>query len=172
MRTKFFCLMVVFVALMGIQIYAEGVPADVQAKLMLKIISMDRNFGRFGDPIKIGVSSDEMIGALKSTGMTISGKSFSAEKISSPDDAGKYKVVFIGKNMSGNASAITSKASGRQCLVFSESEDVVVSGGGAVSFKVVGSSPKIVVNLENAKKQGTDFPADFLKVTVVVGGLN
>lgn len=161
--------------LLGVGVYAVDVPYDLQGKLMLKIVSMDRNVARFGDPIKIGVSSDEFIKALndlKGSGMKVGGKDFVAEKISSPADAGKYKLVYVGKEWAANFNAVSNAAAGRQCLVFCGVEEGVVNSGCAVSFKVMGAAPKIVVNLENAKKQGTDFPADFLKVTVIVGGLN
>ncbi len=174
MKNLIFFALAVFsvLMLMNVQVNAVDVPFDIQAKLMLKIIQMDRNFARFGDPIKIGVSSDEMITALKGSGLTVSGKACVVEKLVSPDDVAKYKVVYIGKTMAGSYAAVAGKAAAAQCLVFCEVEEGVISGGASVSFKVMGTSPKIVVNLENAKKQGTDFPADFLKVTVVVGGLN
>jgi len=174
MKHKLMLLVVAVALLLCVQAYAGDVPFDVQTKLMLKIISMDRNFERFGTPVKIGCSSDECMKELNvlKASMKISGKDFLVEKIASPADVDKYKVVYIGKNMAGSLGAIASKAAANSCLVFSETEEGVTSGGASVSFKVVDASPKIIVNLDNAKKQGTDFPANFLKVTVVVGGLN
>ena len=56
-------------------------------------------------------------------------------------------------------------------MIFAADPDYVEAGGGSVAFKVMGGAAKIVLNVGNAKKQGSDFPANFLKVTVVVGGL-
>jgi hypothetical protein len=117
MKNKIMLSVIIFVVLMAAQVYAVDVPFDIQAKLMLKIISMDRNVARFGDPIKIGVSSDDMLSALKAAGLTIGGKSYSAEKLASPDDAAKYKVVYVGKGMAANYNAIAAKAAGNACFL-------------------------------------------------------
>ena len=162
----------IIIVLTSFSVVAQDVPADLQAKLMLKIISMDRNFDRFGEPIKIGASTDTIIKELNGiTSLKIKGKDFSAEKINTLDDIAKYKVIYVGKNWASNYTAAGDKAAANQALMFCESEDGVLSGGGAVSFKVVDGKPKIVVNLEKAKKMGTDFPANFLQVTMVVGSL-
>ena len=145
---------------------AQEVPLNLQVKLILKIVSMDRNFDRFGDPIKIGVTDDDMmkeLGAIKGK-LTIKGKDFSVEKMASPGDVANYKVIYVGKNWADKYTAASAKAAENQCLMFCQAEEGVMTGGGAVSFKVVEGKPKIVVNLENAKKQGTDFPAGFLKL--------
>lgn len=170
---KIILLSVIALMLVSSQMYAADVPLGIQVKLMLKIVSMDRKFARFGDPVKIGVSSDEMVKeltALKGK-FKIKKKDFVVEKMGSIDDIAKYKVVYFGKNWASQYADASAKAAGNQSLVFCQTEDGVLNGGAAVSFKVVGKSPKIVVNLENARKQGTDFPSGFLKITVVVGGL-
>jgi hypothetical protein len=159
-------------ALLSTLALSADVPYDRQAKLMLKIISIDRNFARFGDPVKIGVSSDGFFKVIKGMEkMKIKDKNFVAEKMSSLDDIAKYKVIYVGKNWASDYTAAGKKATGNQCLAFCEEEAGVLTGGFAISFKVVKTSPKIVVNLDNVKKQGTDFPANFLKVTVVVGAI-
>jgi hypothetical protein len=148
---------------------AQDVPTNLQAKLMLKVLSMDRNFNRFGDPVKIGTSSDDFANELNGiTGLKVKGKDFIAEKMNSLEDIGKYKVICVAKNWADNYNAASAIAIASKALVFCETEEGVLSGGGSVSFKVVEGRPKILVNLDNAKKQGTDFPADFLKITTVV----
>lgn len=166
-------LFTIVIMLWGVNAQAQDVPLNLQAKLMLKILSMDRNFARFGDPIKIGTSDDNLLSELNAIKgkMKVKGKDFVAEKMASPDDVTNFKVIYVGKNWASNYAAASGKAAASQVLMFCETEQGVMAGGGAVSFKAVGGKPKIVVNLENAKKQGTDFPANFLKVTVVVGGL-
>jgi len=172
MRNKLVLLVIALLAA-GTILSAQDVPINVQVKLILKILSMDRNFNRFGDPIKIGTSSDEFIEeltALKGK-WTVKGKDFIVEKIASVADVAKYKVVYLGKNWVANYKAVSELASENQCLIFCEEEAGVREGGGAVSFIVAEEKPKIVVNVTNAKNQGTDFPAGFLKITLVVGGL-
>jgi hypothetical protein len=166
-------LLVIAPMIVSAYIAAQDVPLNLQARLMLKILSMDRNFSRFGDPIKIGVSSDKFLQELTAVrgSYQIKGKDFSPEKIASLDDIAKYKVIYVGKDWANNYTAASVKAVENKCLMFCETEAGVLSGGGSVSFKVIGSKPKIVVNLKNSRNQGTEFPANFLKITVVVGGL-
>jgi hypothetical protein len=170
MRNKI-VLMVIVLAAFSAAAFSIDVPHSLQAKLMLKIISFDRNFTRFGDPVKIGVSSDVFLEVLKGTKLSIKGKGFVAEKINNVDEIANYKVIYVGKEWANQYIAASEKAAATKCLVFCETEDGVLNGGGSVSFKVVETSPKIVVNIANARKQGTDFPAVFLKSTIVVGGL-
>jgi hypothetical protein len=164
-------LVVIVLMVFGAGAFSVDVPHPLQAKLMLKIISFDRNFTRFGNPVKIGVSSDLFLEVLKTTGLSIKGKSYMAEKINGVDDIANYKVIYVGKEWASQYIEASEKAADNKCLVFCETEAGVLNGGGSVSFKVVERSPKIVVNIANAKKQGTDFPAVFLKSTIVVGGL-
>ncbi|MCP5051568.1 MAG: YfiR family protein [bacterium] len=177
MRNKII-LLFILTFLLGLGIttpaYSADVPAGMQVKLMLKILSMDRNFDRFGDPIKIGVSSDVFLSELNAVKgkLKIKKKDFVAEKMGSPDDIANYKVIYVGKDWAANYSAASSKAVENKALMFCETEDGVLSGGGAISFKVVAKKPKIVINIGNVKNQGTDFPSGFLKITVVVGSMN
>jgi hypothetical protein len=170
MRNKILLMVIMLIAFSATS-FSVDVPHPLQAKLLLKIISMDRNFTRFGDPVKIGVSSDAFLEVLKGTKFSIKGRGFVAEKINNVDDIANYKVIYVGKEWAKQCIAASEKAVANQCLVFCESEEGVLSGGGSISFKVVDANPRIVVNIENAKKQGTDFPAVFLKSTIVVGGL-
>jgi len=163
---------VMLIMVISISIQAQDVPINLQAKLILKILSMDRNFDRYGEPIKIGSSLDAMTSELNGvTSMKIKGKDFSTEKITTLDDISKYKVIYVGKNWANNYEAASKMAIANQAIMFCETEDGVLGGGGAVSFKVVNGKPKIVVNLEKAKQMGTDFPANFLQVTMVVGSI-
>lgn len=152
---------------------AQEVPMDLQIQLLLKIASMDRKFDRFGDPVKIGVSSDRVFSSLKAQEgkLTVKAKAFVVEKMNALDDIANFKIVYVDNNWKNNYAAAADKAKGSQTLIFCADEEYVMSGGGAVSFKVVDGKPKIVINLNNSKLQGSDFPADFLKITVVVGGL-
>lgn len=166
-------LLVILTVIVSALLSGQEVPLNLQAKLMLKILSMDRNFNRYGDPIKIGVSSDRFLLELMANkkNLKVKGKDFIPEKMNSLNDIDKYKVTYIGKEWTDSYLAASTRATENKCLMFCETDDGVMNGGGAVSFKVVGGKPKIVVNLGNSRNQGTEFPAIFLKTTVVVGGL-
>lgn len=166
-------LLVTAVMILSAYMIAQDVPLSLQAKLMLKVLSMDRNFGRYGDPIKIGVSSDMFLNELEACrgSLQVKGKEFVPEKLGSLDDIAKYKVIYIGSEWAGSYALASEKAVENRCLMFCGTESGVMSGGAAISFKVVEEKPHIVVNLKNSRNQGTEFPAVFLKSTVVVGGL-
>lgn len=153
--------------------YPVDVPISLQIKLMFKICSMDRNFSRFGNPIKIGVTSDEFLNEFNAVKgkLKIKGSDFEVTKMSSPDDVENCKIVYLGKNWAGNYPSVAKKAAVSKTLVFCQTEEGVDNGGAAISFKVIDKKPRIIVNLGNAKDQGTDFPAGFLKITVLVGNL-
>jgi len=149
--------------------YSGEVPMETQTELILKIISMDRNFSRFGDPVKIGTSSQKLLQVLSTNrGRKIKDKSFVVGKLKSLNDINNYRVIYIGKNWAKDYEAASAIAEKNQALVFCETEDGVMGGGGAVSFRVVGNKAKIVINLKNARKQGSDFPLGFLKGVVVI----
>jgi hypothetical protein len=166
-------LLVIILVLVSAYMIARDVPLNLQARLMLKVLSMDRNFSRYGDPIKIGVSSDKFLNELAACRGTlqVKGKKFAPEKMGSLDDIAKYKVIYIGEEWANSYTAASEKAAENKCLMFCETDSGVMRGGGAISFKVVEEKAKIVVNLKNSRNQGTEFPAIFLKNTVVVGGL-
>ncbi|MCP5102237.1 MAG: YfiR family protein [bacterium] len=171
MKSKIVFILLALFLLSSIAV-GQAVPAKNQVILSLKIASMDRNFGRFGDPVKIGVSSDGMLSEFKAQSkLKVKGKPIAVEKMGSLDDMDKFKVVYIDKNWSGNYAAAAEKAKAGKILIFAADPNFVEAGGGAVAFKVVSGKARIVLNLANVKEQGSDFPANFLKITVVVGGL-
>ncbi|MCB0777264.1 MAG: YfiR family protein [Chitinophagaceae bacterium] len=133
-------------------------------------MSMDRNFERFGDTVKIGVSSDAMLSELASQSeLQIKEKPFVAVKMDSPEDIEEYKIVYIDRNWQEDYGLVARKAEENKALIFAADENYVTTGGGSICFKTFDAKPKIVINLQNVKKQGSDFPANFLKITTVVG---
>ncbi len=153
----------------SVSINAQNVPAKIQVQFILKIVSMDKNMGRLGNPIKIGVSSDALVGAFNSvSGITIAGTPFTVTKLSSPGDVNSYKVVVIDTNWKGNYSAVGKMAAAGKILMFAGDESGVKKNKGGLGFKIVGGKPKILANIDNLKKQGSDFPVNFFKMAVLV----
>lgn len=153
-------------------LYSQMVQRDIQAQLMLKILSLDRNFARFGDPIKIGVSSKPMLRALERfTKQTIRGKHFTPEMMNTLDDIDNYTVVYIDKNWKDNYKTACDKAIAKKILMFAGEAEAVERGDAGVAFKTVLGKPKIMVHLETVKQQGANFPANFLQMTLLTGNL-
>jgi len=150
---------------------AQDVPLPIQVKLVLKVTSMDGNFARFGNPVTIGVSSDEALAAFSAVQSTIqiAGVPFIASKMASPADVGRFKVVFVDKNWQGQYAKATAEGKGKGILCFGSEEAFVTDGGGGLAFKLVGGSPKIVAHMGNLKAMGSDFPATAARLFEIVG---
>ncbi|MCP4215794.1 MAG: DUF4154 domain-containing protein [bacterium] len=174
MRFNRFCCLVLTLLVIGsaTPLFSQMVKAEVQVKLILKIISFDRNIGRFGDPIKIGCSSDKMFAVIKSeSNLKIKGKAFTVGKLETLDDIDKYNILYIDKNWEDNYKAACEKAIKHQALMFAASNLAVEAGNAAVAFKTVKGKPKIVMHLGIVIKMGTNFPANLLQLTMIVGNL-
>ncbi|MCP5051648.1 MAG: YfiR family protein [bacterium] len=152
--------------------YSKDVNADLQSKLILKMIAYDRNLARFGDPIKIGVSSKAMLDALQKNGQApIKGKKLSVAMLGSVGDIGNFGIIYADKNWKKDYGAACAAAIDKKILMFCNSYEAVENNQAGIAFRVVGNKPKIVLNIGVSKNQGTDFPSNLLKLTLVVGNL-
>ena len=168
MKNKIVLFVVIFLFLLPFA-FSE-VPVALQTKLALKILTFDKNFSRYQDPIKIGVTSDELFNGFKSLEGTIKvkGRYFTVVKIDSPSKIGGISVLYVGNNWKSNYKKVSSAVKGKNILVFAEDEECVKKGVAGVGFKVVGGKPKILINIDAAKSQGTEFPATLLKIAFIV----
>ncbi len=146
------------------------IPVELQVLLALKILTFDKNFSRFGNPIKIAVTSDEILNSFKAIEGTIKvkGRNFKAEKISSPSEISNYNVLFIGKNWKSKYAEAGAKAEEAKVIAFGEEEECVKSGAAGVGFKVVEGKPKIIINITSSKAQGSEFPTTLLKMAILI----
>jgi hypothetical protein len=162
--------LLVALSLLASPVFAQGVPIDVQTQLICKIVSMDRNFSRFGSSVRIGVTSDrlaESFSAVKDK-MQIKGRSIEVEK-SGTADVAKFNVVVIDENWKDRYATASEAATRSKALSFFCEESALTGFGGAVSFRLNGAKAKIVINLTNVKAQGSLFSADLLQLAIVVG---
>jgi hypothetical protein len=172
MKKAVFFFMAILLATGNSFLFSQSVQKDIQAQLIIKIIGLDRNFARYGDPIKIGVSSQAMERALKRfSKRTIREREYVPEMMSSIDDIERYHIIYIDKNWKENYKAACDKAVEKKILMFSADDDAVEKGEAGIAFKTILGATKIVINREVIKKQGSDFPAGFLQVARVVGNL-
>ncbi len=153
-------------------VFPQTVQKDIQAQLILKIVSLDRNMSRYGDPIKIGVSSKAMHRALKRfCKKPLKGKTVQPELMATLEEIGGYHVIYIDKNWKSNYKVACDMAAEKKILMFSADHSAVERGEASMAFKTVLGKTKIVLNRAVVKAQGSDFPANFLQVTHVVGSL-
>lgn len=172
MKKCIFIILVVLIAVGNQVIFPQIVQKDIQAQLILKIISLDRKFARYGDPIKIGVSSKSMFRALnRFSKKPVRGKTVQPELMVTLESVDQYHVVYIDKNWKSNYKAACDIATGKKILMFAGEDNAVERGEASIAFKTVLGKPKIVLNRAVVRAQGSEFPAGFLQVTHVVGSL-
>ncbi len=172
MRRIFIFLLLVFFAASSLPLLSQTVQKDLQAQFVLKIISLDRNFDRYGDPIRIGVTSNAMFRAMnRFSKQVVKGKKFAPELMNTLDDISKYDAFYLDKNWDANHKAALEKAKEHKVLMFSYSYRAVERAEAGVAFRTVLGKPKIVVNLGVIKEEGSDFPSNFLTMTMVFGSI-
>lgn len=156
----------------GMSLEAQMVQRDIQAQIMLKIVSLDRNFERYGETIRIGVTSEPMLSALKRfSSQTIKGRSFTVSLLTQLEEVGNFSIVYIDKNWKGNYSSVLEIAAAKKILMFVGEPEAVERGEGGIGFKTLLGNPKIAMNLEVVKQQGANFPANFLQMTLMTGNI-
>jgi hypothetical protein len=153
-------------------LYSQLALEDTQAKLILKIIPYDRNFSRFGDTVKIGVTSKKMLDALlEQKKDTLRGKKLVIEMLKSLEDIPNYSVIYVDRNWSKDYETACAKAIEKKILMFCGSHEAVEKSQAAIAFRLLQKKVKIVLNIKVTKSQGTDFPSNLLKLSLVVGNL-
>jgi len=134
----------------------------------MQLLQYDRAQSRFGNPIKIGVSSDDLLKEFNAKkGTKIAKKDFEVEKMETIDDILKYKVIFVDENWSENYEAISAKSIENKILFIARRDDALAKGAG-ISFRKVANKPNMAVSVKNVRAQGSNFPANFFKVVVTV----
>ena len=143
------------------------------ALVILKMISLDRNIDRLGDPIRIGVDGDKILDALQELepGLRIWGRRFTAHRIRTLIEARQYRVVFISGASGLGSPGMVEQVARSGCLVFSDDARQVLFGFTAVMLTVIDNRTYVAVNLDNASRQGALFKEEDLEmVTIVHGG--
>ncbi|MCP5106854.1 MAG: hypothetical protein GY950_25950 [bacterium] len=149
---------------------AKQSEAETWSLILLKIISMDRNLQRFGNPIKIGVNSDKIFHQLKrcEKKYKINGITFKTGKFNSIETASQFNIIHITNKWKRNRFSAIETLAENGCFIFCEDETSILCGYAAVLFKVGNKYPHVAINLDNSADQGADFPEDLLDAIVIV----
>lgn len=168
--------------------YAESptVPADVQAKLLVKVAGFDRNFAvRAGDTAKIlllkkpgsaegerfagqAVEAFKQVGTL--AGLPLDVQVMSAKpgpQVTKRCQDEKISIIFLAPGFSqADIQAFVSSMSDQNLLTVT-SVPSLVDEGVVVGFDLVMGKPKILVNLGQARKQKVALTAGLLSLADV-----
>lgn len=166
------------------------VPMEKQTDLLLKALGYDRAIlGRDGDVVRIGIvyneSSPESMSAFEQAGdclfdeisagrtvgnkkLTFSGLGYTSESnLQSMASNLGVAVFYVTPGNEGNLSPIVNVAKSESILTFG-SRGEYVDHGLATGVELEEGKPRMVINLTNAKAQGANFKAEFLKIARLV----
>jgi hypothetical protein len=164
---------------------ATAVPADIQATLLAKLERYDRNFGaRAGDSARVllvvkagstkgGLSADEMksalarvpnIGGLPHQEILYEYKG--ADALAARCRADHIAVVYLTPGLDADLRDVRTALSNVDVLSLASSADYVQQGV-VLGFELEAGAPKILFNLDQARLQHVDFPADLLRLMKV-----
>jgi YfiR/HmsC-like len=163
----------------------SAVPAEIQAELLAKLEGYDRGFaGRAGDTARIllvvkpgstksQVSAEEMRGALGrldriaglphvETIVPYAGAPALAQRCR----AEKIAVVYFTAGFDDEIEALRVALTDDNVLSLAAVSDYVPRGI-VLGFDLESGKPKILINLEQAKRQGINFSSDVLRLMTV-----
>ena len=145
-----------FIVMTSANVFAQDIPANLQAALFKKIFSFDKTLSAKGniDVAVIGDGADIMVSAFKGIGVNAKTEN---------QVPGGVSVVYL---MSGGISKIQTTAKG--ILFISGSQAYVEGGKVSIGLGIEGGKPKIIVNMGKLKAEGQELSADLLKIAKVI----
>jgi hypothetical protein len=167
--------------------YADSaaVPADVQATLLAKLERYDRSFAaRAGDAARVllvvkpgntksGLAAEEMksaLGRLSAIGGLPHKELFheykGADALAARCRTERVAVVYLTPGFDSELRDIRESLATLDILSLAAAPEYVAQGV-VLGFELEAGSPKILFNLEQARKQHVDFPADVLHLMKV-----
>jgi hypothetical protein len=164
---------------------ASGVPAELQATLIAKLVSYDRNFTeRAGDValvvilVRAGNAKSELSGKTIKSALgqvdRIGGRPHKEQVVAYETAAAlanlcrskRVAVVYLTAGLQEEVAAVRNALIGVDVLTVAAVPEYVPSGV-VLGFEIVSGKSKITINLAQARQQRVDFKADALKLMKV-----
>lgn len=163
------------------------VPVQVQIPLLLKVISLEKNFSSYGDIYTIGVlfqDSFERSRALKDDILPMNGMKHiallngtpvdfvpleirSEEDIEKQLSAKNIKAVYITPLRSIDITVV-SKLTKRLKIISLTGVPEYVEAGISVGVGIEGEKSKVLINLASSKEEGADFSSKVLSIARII----
>lgn len=177
-----------FAGLTAAPAFAASLPAEFQAKLLVRVLPYDRTLAERTKSMRVGVlyapgnaDSESAATALVAQigkvapGKRIQGSALEADKIafsSKADLEAQHKrdpfaVFYIGPGLGPQTAAIVGVAKSYGILTVGTLRQNVKAGA-AVALVAEGDNPKIVVNLAGSQAAGAQFSSAFLSLAEVM----
>jgi hypothetical protein len=161
------------------------VPAELQAELLSKLMGYDRSFAQRagdkarililtkGDNVKSAISAAEMksaMGQIDRVGglpheETVASYD-SADALASRIKAERIAAVYLTPGFADDLPQLRAALNGVDVLTAGAIADYVPDGV-VLGFDLESGKPKILINLDQAKRQNVNFPADVLRLMKV-----
>ena len=161
---------------------ASSVPASIQAELLAKLEGYDKGFpGRAGElanvallvktgsakselsaaEMKLALSRIERVGGLphRETVIPFSTAAALAQKVKE----GRFAVVYVTPGLDPEIVKIREALTNMDVLTLAGTPTYVPEGI-VLGFEIESGKPKILINLEQAKRQSVKFPADLIRL--------
>jgi hypothetical protein len=151
---KMSIILLFLVTVLSTNIFAQDVPANLQAALFKKIFAFDKTLQSKGVNVAVLGGGDEIVAAFKDAGVNAS----AAGSI-----PGGATVVYV----AGGAS-VKSQTASKGILSITGDIASVEAGKVAIGIGTEGGKPKIVINLAQSKAEGQELSADLLKIARVI----
>lgn len=160
-------------------------PVDLQLSLFLKVLSFDRQLrSRAGDELVVGVvmqrgyraslkAGEEALRALNVRGTNVDGLPVRALAIDLDSQPlagaleGKTTVLYFAPLRGVDVSALAASAAASGALTVTGVPRYVPLGV-AVSARLQADRPRLLLNLQAARRAGADFSAELLKLAEVI----
>ena len=126
----------------------------------------DKAFSGPGAPIVIGIfGADPFEGALDQLvkGKVVSGRKITVRRVAGVEDLKSCHIAFIANSERARCAEIVGGLGGANTLVVGDSEQVARQGG-AIGFKMVGTSVRFEINSGAAKRAGLELSSRLLKL--------
>ena len=164
------------------------VPIDLQYQLLLKILDFDRNLKtRVGEEIVFGIAyqktfresadtKDELVKAIQRSSLKeINGLpiSYVLVELKGENDLAdalakeKINILYITPLRAFDIRAFANVCQAKQIMTLT-GVPAYINLGISIGFEVKGQSPEIVINLQSAKAEGTDFSSRLLQLARVI----
>jgi len=164
------------------------VPVNLQYQLFLKILEFDRNLkARVGEEIVFGVAyqktfkesvdtKDELVKAIEQSSLKeidtipiryalieLGGENGLANAL----DKGKVNILYVTPLRAFDIRAFVNVCQARQIMTVTGVPSYV-NLGISIGFEARGQNPEIVINLQSAKAEGSDFSSRLLQLARVI----
>lgn len=162
------------------RIEAAGVPVEVQLPLFVNVWRMDRNFTH-RDRVTIAVLYEETNAVSATTKNAVMAWAFGKAGLHAvlvPMDSGdpyaalqtvEADVFYLTPMRAADIERVAAIARPRQIRTMTGVRDYVALGA-SVAIGVRNDRPRIIINLEAARAEGAEYPAQLLQLAEIVKG--